>query len=308
VIGKYLLLLVWPSQLSCDYSYNEVPLSGWGDFGALLSLTACAGAAIVALRDLRRRRVLFFFIAFFFATLLPASNLVVIIGSVMAERFLYLPALAFAGCLVYLLRSPSPWARWTLAAACTLLAFRTFVRNDDWRDERSLWASAVVAAPGSYKTHMAAAGGLPLRAAKAELERALAILDPLPDAHNSAIAYVNAGGMYRDIGDASPARDRAAWYRKSRDTLLRGQRIQAASGTVVWYQLYEELGDTELRLGHPDEAAISFLQGILAVPANPSLRAKLIDTLRLANRERVCVAARQFHPPPSTLSDLGCAR
>ena len=247
VIGKYLLLLIWPAQLSCDYSYDEVPIAGWGDFGALLSLLACAGAIAVALRE-RRRRPLFFCIAFFFATLLPASNLVIPIGSIMAERFLYLPALGFAGCGVYLLRAPSRWTRGALAAICVLLAFRTYARNDDWRDERSLWASAVLAAPGSYKTHMAAAGGLPLAAAQAELERSLAILDSLPDARNVPIAYINAGGLYRDIGDAAPPANRAAWYRKSLDTLLRAQRIQAAAGTVRWHQLDEELAETNRRL------------------------------------------------------------
>ena len=45
VVGRYLLLLIWPARLSCDYSYNEVPLAGWSDFGALLSLLACAGVA-----------------------------------------------------------------------------------------------------------------------------------------------------------------------------------------------------------------------------------------------------------------------
>jgi hypothetical protein len=308
VVGRYLLLLIWPARLSCDYSYNEVPLAGWSDFGALLSLLACAGVAVAALQSLRDRRVLFFFIALFFATLLPVSNLVVIIGSVMAERFLYLPALGFAGGVVFLLRAPSPWARFALAAACTLLAVRTYARNDDWRDERSLWGSAVLAAPGSYKTHMAAAGDLPLRAAKVELERALAILDPLPDQSNTPIAYVNAGGMYRDFGDAAPPPNRAAWYRKSLDTLLRGRRIQAASGTVVWYQLYEELGETQFRLGDPDGAAISFFQGWLTDPSNASLRARLADTLRFANHDRVCALARDLRPPQPALSDLGCAQ
>jgi hypothetical protein len=294
--------------LSCDYSYNEVPLAGWSDFGALLSLLACAGVAFAAFQSLRDRRVLFFFIALFFATLLPVSNLVVIIGSVMAERFLYLPALGFAGCVVFLLRAPSPWARFAMAAACTLLAVRTYARNDDWRDERSLWGSAVLAAPGSYKTHMAAAGDLPLRAAKVELERALAILDPLPDQSNAPVAYINAGGMYRDFGDAAPPPNRAAWYRKSLDTLLRGRRIQAASGTVVWYQLYVELGETQVRLGEPDGAAISFFQGSLTDPSNAGLRARLADTLRFANHERVCALARDLRPPQPALSDLGCAQ
>jgi tetratricopeptide (TPR) repeat protein len=207
---------------------------------------------------------------------------------------------------VYLLRGPAPWTRWILGAACVLIAARTYARNDDWRDEHTLWASAVQIAPASYKTHMAAAGGLSLQAAQVELDRALAILDPLPDARNVPIAYVNAGGLYRDMGDAAPPPNRAAWYRKSLETLLRAQRIQAAAGTVVWYQLYEELSETYRRLGDADQAALSLFQATLAAPANGALRATLADRLRAADENRVCALARALNPPQAALRDLGC--
>jgi hypothetical protein len=253
VIGRYLGLLLWPAQLSCDYSYNEVALAGWGDFGALLSLAVVVAAAIVALYQWRRRPLVFFCAGLFFAALAPTSNLIVPIGSIMAERFLYVPAIGFAGCAVVLLGKG--WGRWLLAAACLLLAVRTYTRNNDWSDERSLWASAVVAAPDSYKTHMSAAGGLPLQAAAQEMDRALAIVDPLPDARNVAILYINAGGLFRDLGDAAPPAARAPWYRRSLETLERAERIQNAAGSVRWYQLYEELAATWQRLGNPERAA-----------------------------------------------------
>jgi hypothetical protein len=299
VIGRYLLLLVWPARLSCDYSYNEVPVSGWGDFAVLLSLAVCAGIIVAAFYHRRRHPLPFFFAAFFFAALLPSSSLVVMIGSIMAERFLYLPALGFAGCVVYLLRGH---ARWALAAACVLFAVRTYTRNQDWRDEASLWASAVHAAPNSYKVHMAAAGGLPMRAAQTELERALAILEPLPDAHNLPIAYVNAGALFRDLGDAAPPAQRETWYRKSLETLQRGERIRAATGAAGWYQLYEELGETYRKVGDPDRAAISILQGQIAAPWNGSLKAELANVMRTADGAHVCSLARALTPPQS----LGC--
>jgi hypothetical protein len=289
VIGRYLLLLIWPARLSCDYSFNEVPVSGWGDLGALLALVVCAAAIAAAFYYRWRHPLLFFFTVFFFAALLPSSNFVVMIGSIMAERFLYLPALGFAGCVVYMLRGR---ARWALAAVCVLLAVRTYTRNADWHDEASLWASATQSAPDSYKVHMAAAGGLPLRAAQAELERSLAILEPLPDSRNVPIAYVNAGGLFRDLGDAAPPAQREVWYRKSLETLQRGERIRAATGGTGWYQLYEELGETYRKLGDPDHAAIAILQGLSAAPWNGSLKAELQDVLRIANRENVCSLAR----------------
>jgi hypothetical protein len=44
----------------------------------------------------RRHRAVGFLVAFFFITLAPTSNLIILIGTVMAERFPYLPAVAFA--------------------------------------------------------------------------------------------------------------------------------------------------------------------------------------------------------------------
>ena len=96
VIGKYLWLLVWPRDLSCDYSYNQIPVAGWG-VGSFAVLAICAAAIFCY----RRHKAVCFFIAFFFAALAPTSNLVILIGSIMAERFLYLPSVGFAGCLVW---------------------------------------------------------------------------------------------------------------------------------------------------------------------------------------------------------------
>ena len=70
---------------------------------------------------------------------------------------------------------------------CLALAARTWARNADWFDDRTLWASAVQVCPDSYKTHenlamLALAQPQPdYPAATREVERALAILDPLPD-------------------------------------------------------------------------------------------------------------------------------
>ena len=109
VIGMYLWLFLWPARLSADYSYNAVPLFGWRvsnweDAKAIIALAVCLGAALLAvLLAVRWRRTgkpLLFFLVFFFVALSPTSNLIVLIGSIMAERFLYLPSVGLAGCVV----------------------------------------------------------------------------------------------------------------------------------------------------------------------------------------------------------------
>ena len=168
VIGKYLWLFIWPARLSADYSYDAVPLgwhpAEWGDAMALAALALCLGAALLAVRLYRTEKPLFFFLAFFFVALFPTSNLAIPIGSIMAERFVYLPSIGLAGCVVAAYHafgrqgSPRPVlaaraARVAAGLLCLACAVRTYARNFDWLDERSLWTSAVNVCPGSAKAH-----------------------------------------------------------------------------------------------------------------------------------------------------------
>jgi len=170
VIGEYLWLFLWPARLSADYSYNAIPLFGWKlsnweDAKALIALAVCLGAIVLAVRWRRTWKPMFFFVMFFFVALSPTANLVMIIGSIMAERFLYLPSVGLAGCLVAAIYAlgrrlssswpASPRAAWiAMGVACLALAVRTHARNVDWHDELSLWTSAVNVSPGGARPHM----------------------------------------------------------------------------------------------------------------------------------------------------------
>jgi hypothetical protein len=206
VIGEYLWLFVWPARLSADYSYNAVPLFGWHpaeweDAKALIAVAVCLAAALLAVRWYRTRKPLFFFLAFFFVALAPTSNLAVLIGSIMAERFLYLPSIGLAGCVVTAIYAIG-WqaARRRLAAMrtvwialgllCLACGVRTYARNFDWLDDRSLWSSAVDVCPGSAKAHhnlgntwLHVPGRLP--DAIAQYEAALRIDPGYAEAHTS---------------------------------------------------------------------------------------------------------------------------
>ena len=108
-----------------------------------------------------------FFGAFFFVALLPTSNLLLIIGSIMAERFLYLPSIGFAGCVVAgvlaLVRKTgrrgfSSASGWRPRRSHLLLldsAMRSWSRNSDWADSERFWMSALETSPNSFKTRMA---------------------------------------------------------------------------------------------------------------------------------------------------------
>jgi protein O-mannosyl-transferase len=172
VIGNFLGLFLWPARLSADYSYNAVPLfswsANWEDAKAPIAMAVCLGGAlpisILAVRGRRAAKPVLFFLGFAFVAILPTSNLIVLIGSIMAERFFYLPSVGLAGCVVaaiYALgrlnqhwRPQTARVAWAaLVAACLALAARSYARNLDWKDDLSLWTSAVNVCPGSAKAH-----------------------------------------------------------------------------------------------------------------------------------------------------------
>jgi tetratricopeptide (TPR) repeat protein len=283
VLGEYLWLLLWPARLSADYSYNQVPLSTRWDAGTILALLVWVCVAAAALFSYRRARPLFFCIAFFFVTIAPVANIVILVGSIMAERFLYLPAIGFAGCLVWAAttahrHAPARWpaARTVLpvalTVACLALAARTYARNFDWHDERSLWTSTVQACPDSYKTHQNMALVIlaqpqpDFAAAAREAERALAILDPLPDDRSLPSVYATAGLCYRARGDLAKAlavllRGRnidRAWNEAFAQRNRRDGKTVSAVGTPP---LYLDLGRVYVDLGQPEKALEAFRYG-----------------------------------------------
>jgi tetratricopeptide (TPR) repeat protein len=214
VIGKLAWLFVWPARLSADYSFNAVPLFAWRldweDAAALVALALCLTGALAAVRWRRSHRAASFFIAFFFVAIAPTANLVMPIGSIMAERFFYLGSIGLAGCAVAALRllgrrlsRRGLTARQVLWSATGLLCLafgaRTYARNLDWRDARALWTSAVRISPAAVLAHnnlgtvWMAMGRLP--DAMAEFQTALRILPTCADAHfNLGLALLKSPG------------------------------------------------------------------------------------------------------------------
>jgi hypothetical protein len=252
VLGRYMGLLVWPAHLSCDYSYNQIPLAT-GSPSDWLAWLAVAAAAAGTVWMYRRNRVVFFLIGVACLTLLPTANLLFPLGTVMAERFLYLPAIALAACAVtgcYALarRIGRPLvAPVVLGLVIAAFTVRTWVRNADWRDDASLTAAAVQTSPDSYKTHMLRAAALfdsdpshgNIGPVLAEAEKSIAILQPVADWHNNPDTFRRAGEFYLAQGDLlttrgadgklTPTAEGRRAYGRGLELLTRVRRIVQAS-------------------------------------------------------------------------------
>lgn len=157
--GKTLL----PIGLSADHSAYALPLPATlAEPRAFLALAALLLSALGTGLLWRRRPLAAFGLALFFVTMLPTSNLLFPIGTVYAERLVYLPSAgvfaALAGLLVPRERAvPRParlrWREGLLAAAVLAYGAGTLVRNRVYRDDTTLYQDMIRKVPRSAKAH-----------------------------------------------------------------------------------------------------------------------------------------------------------
>jgi protein O-mannosyl-transferase len=162
---RYLVLMIFPYQLSYDYSYNQIPLVNWSNPLALLSLVIHLGALIYAVINLRKQKLISYSILVYFATFSIVSNLVFNIGTSMAERFAYMPTFGFCILLAYgilkLLKvdltgneKPKPLAIGIIAVILLVAATQTLPRNKDWTDNYTLYKADVNKVPNSARARL----------------------------------------------------------------------------------------------------------------------------------------------------------
>jgi tetratricopeptide (TPR) repeat protein len=158
VIAEYARLLVWPARLSPDYSYNQIPLvTSPLEARFLVGFAVLVGCGLGVAVLWRRNRIAAFGLAFLGLTFSIVSNLVVTIGTICAERLLYLPS---AGAFIAVAAGAEVLARTVNGRRVTYAivgivilagAARTWTRNRDWKNDLTLWSAALEVAPASAR-------------------------------------------------------------------------------------------------------------------------------------------------------------
>src|SRR5260221_10424910 len=160
VAWKYVVLQVYPATLSCDYSYNEIPVYDLryglrGTLPSAIAALAALGAWIWAVR--KRQSGLVLAGGIYLAGFATTANIFIPVGTIMGERLAYFPSAGF--CLLvalawnWLQERQRKLAVGVLAALVAVLGLRTVIRNRDWKDNLTLYTAAVSAVPGSAKMH-----------------------------------------------------------------------------------------------------------------------------------------------------------
>jgi tetratricopeptide (TPR) repeat protein len=140
----YLKLLLFPVSVAGDYDFNAIPIARVSDWDAWLGLFLLAVIAIGAFLYRKRDWLVSFGILFAYVVFLPASNWIMPISVLMAERFLYLPliGLSIAAAVVFSkLRDPrlrKLIGTGGLAAAVVLCNGDDYIRRDDFTFFRNM--------------------------------------------------------------------------------------------------------------------------------------------------------------------------
>lgn len=171
VLFEYVKLLFLPLHLVCDRSYNEIPNMGFTNIKALLGLGIHLALAAFAIIGLKKKTPMGFAIAFYLITIALFSNVLIKIGSVMAERFVYFASFGFCIAIVLLLVrflkinteqkinsistliSLSKPASTIITALLIFYSLKTISRNKDWENNFTLYSNDVNLSPNSCRIH-----------------------------------------------------------------------------------------------------------------------------------------------------------
>ncbi|MCX6256419.1 MAG: tetratricopeptide repeat protein [Bacteroidia bacterium] len=170
ILLRYILLLIVPHPLSYDYSYSQIKIHQLSDPGAILGLLVYLAIFIIGIMNLRKNKIIAFALFFYLITLAPVSNIFILIGSTMAERFLYTPSMGFCMILIFLMiklnnadipknkqLTPGLWMKSNLVM-CTILLIivglftvKTFIRSRNWKNDAELFGHDVRIAENSAR-------------------------------------------------------------------------------------------------------------------------------------------------------------
>ena len=160
-------------HLSIDYSASEITIINVSDYRFWIALTFYLSLFIYAIIRLKMKDIIAFCILFYLITIAIVSNLFVIIGTVMADRLLYIPSLGFCLMIAILLNRIIIGNSSTKERIITLGSFlsnnkrifyatsiillfysiKTWSRNPIWKDNNSLYTQGVKDAPMSSRSH-----------------------------------------------------------------------------------------------------------------------------------------------------------
>ncbi len=163
ILGYYIYKFIFPFALASDYSFNQIPLVSILNPLAFTSIILFALMGFYSIKLFRHKNPVSYGILFYFFSIGMVSNLLFLLGSTMAERFMYMPSLGLIVLCVYLLdkmlyrntknqasletKNASPYPSkvflFLIISISILFSIKTYSRNKDWKSDFSLFSKDV---------------------------------------------------------------------------------------------------------------------------------------------------------------------
>lgn len=173
-LGKYLWLSFFPHPLTSDYYPQQISIVNWSNTAALFPAIIYMALIAVVMWRLRRSEVPVFGAIIFLTALFPVANIVMPVGTLMSERFLFIPSVGVSllmGWVIarYVANNNLLSKYNTLVLVIILiLGIRTITRNADWANNFTLFTTDVKVSPNSAKMRNSAGGILVDSASRVE--------------------------------------------------------------------------------------------------------------------------------------------
>ena len=154
LLGRYAALSLVPWELSADYSFAHLAPALENTIESFLGQFACAFVAALALLMIAGRNAYNLFACWFFAAFAVTANFFFPIGTIFAERLVYLPSVGIVGCLgAALAQLPSRFHQRSVTAvlAVTFLGIN-YLQCAVWYSNESLHAYQATISEKSART------------------------------------------------------------------------------------------------------------------------------------------------------------
>ncbi|MCF8227918.1 MAG: tetratricopeptide repeat protein [Bacteroidales bacterium] len=167
VLLLYLKKLIFPYPLLYYYGYDVIPVKGLLDGWVLLSILIHGALFVYAVYHFKRKSLSSFVILFYLINMGMISNIVSPVPGIMAERFLFLPGIAFAimiGYIVFRIFGYDPKKAFVkkgnavnvlLLTLVILIPYSVYThnRNKNWRTKYTLYSHDIKHLENSVKAH-----------------------------------------------------------------------------------------------------------------------------------------------------------
>jgi protein O-mannosyl-transferase len=294
--GYYLKTLFLPVPLVSDLGYNQVQISGLGDWKVLLSAFSYLALLIFASVKIFQKNLISFGIFFALITFSISSNIFITIGTGYGERLAYAPSFGFAiaiiGLLYHLFNENEEILSSflpknivvTLVTSLIVIVFSilTFLRNPAWENSFSLYESDIQSAPNCAKLNYHYALEL---TKKGRDDKNNAMID------KAIVHFGKALEIYPKYGDAYGEMGLAYFYKGDQDQAL--AYYTKASELQPDAKVWSNMGMIFFNKGNLPEAQKVYEKSVALDPKFVDARRNLGSTYAMQGRFKEAIV--QFH-------------